>query len=477
VSAPSPWNNRLTGVRLAKQNYAALYAQDEWHLRPNLTLNYGLRYEYYTVMKEDKNRDVIFNIITGQIDPSYNDFYDSSKLNFGPRLGLSWSPQAMNGKTVFCVGAGYYYGPGQTEDQIQPIESDRASRTLTSGVAYPINPQAILGSFNINNPNLGFQPRAYAPGYLLPEKVLSYTTSIQQEFGGAVLTVAYVGSQGRNLFLRSIANRITGVSTNPNTGQAIIQRQFGNRFAEVDYKTSGGTDHYDSLQVTFNRRFRRGLTLASQYTWGHSIGDSDGSNEARTAAIYYDFAADRGNNNFDVRQSFNFSALYDLPFGAGHRFDFASNRAADLVLEPRRRSCARWLGTGWDSECAHQHSDRGNIVRPDVVYRDNRTGLIYTSPVKDAAGRVVSTALINVPGGGASRNVRRPDVVAGVNPYLPTTRGYILNPAAFAVPAPGTFGNLARNALSGPSLAQLDLTLSKRFRLAERINLELRGEL
>ena len=90
----------------------------------------------------------------------------------------------------------------------------------------------------------------------------------QQLPGNTVLTVAYVGSQGRNLFLRSITNKIVSVGMNPTTGAAIVNREFGNRFAEIDYKTSGGNDHYNSLQVTANRRFAAGLSLGAQYTWG-----------------------------------------------------------------------------------------------------------------------------------------------------------------------------------------------------------------
>ena len=117
----------------------------------------------------------------------------------------------------------------------------------------------MLGGYNINDPNLGFQPRAYGAGYTLPEKVLSYTASIQQELpGNAVLTVAYVGSQGRNLFLRSWTNGIVGVTMNPTTGAGNAVLQFGPRFAQIDYKTSGGTDHYDSLQTTLEPAVQQG---------------------------------------------------------------------------------------------------------------------------------------------------------------------------------------------------------------------------
>ena len=140
------------------------------------------------------------------------------------------------------------------------------------------------------------------------------------------------GSQGRNLFLRSITNLITGVDMNQTTGAAIVTRQFGSRFSEIDYKTSGGTDHYDSMQITLNRRYSTGLSLAGQYTYAHSIGSSGGSNEANTAQNPYDLGAECGNNNFDVRHSANFAALYDLPFGRGSGMARTCARPADLLV-------------------------------------------------------------------------------------------------------------------------------------------------
>jgi hypothetical protein len=116
------------------------------------------------------------------------------------------------------------------------------------------------------------------------------------------------------------------------------------------------------------------------------------------------------------------------------------------------------------------------VVRPDIVYQDTRNGTFVASPIV-VNGSPVTVPVINVPGGGNFRNFRRPDYVAGVNPFIQTSdKRYMLNPAAFAIPAPGTFGNLGRNALHGPSLSQVDLTLQKQFPITEKIKMEFRAE-
>ncbi|MBI4890834.1 MAG: TonB-dependent receptor [Acidobacteria bacterium] len=465
VSAPNPLHGGIATNRFLKQSYSIFYAQDEWRIRPNLTLNYGLRYEYYSVLHEANDLYTLF--IVGQ-GLTKGPWYQSSKTNFGPRLGLSWSPSRFNNKTVLRIGGGYFYGPGQTEDQIQPIDSDRVTVTLTN-VSFPVDSQKIIAGVDPSNMT-GFTPRAYAPGYTLPEKVLSYTASLQQQFGGGtVLTVAYVGSQGRNLFLRSWANGIVGVSMNPTTGVGSGILEMGSRYGQMDYKTSGGTDHYDSLQTSVQRRFSKGLTLGGQWTYSHSLGNTGGSNEAQTAQNPFNFEADRGNNAFDVRHSMNATALYELPIGHGRKFMADAHPVAEALLGGWQVGGVLNARTGLPVDVT--------IARNDIAYRDTRNGTFVNSPIL-VGSQVVTVPVINNPYGGAFRNNRRPDVVAGVNPFLETgDRRYILNPAAFSTPAPGQFGNLGRWALHGPGLIQTDLTLQKKFRVSERFNVEFRSEL
>jgi carboxypeptidase family protein len=531
VSAPSPFNNGATGQRFAKQEYYIGFAADEWKIRPNLTLNYGLRYEYYTPLREDRNLQVLFDITNGTLRNPTEDAFQSSKTNFGPRISMTWSPNPNSsgffggGRTVLRGGFGLFYGPGQTEDQIQPVESDRISSTFTSNpifaggppLAFPLDTTAAVAFFtNPANVNIrSYQPRAYSPDYKIPEKVYQYTFSVQQElFNDTVLTAAYVGSQGRNLFLRSVANKIlpgqTTVLNNvsslpagvgvvnladPVTGRITAVRtvrEFSiisgsnvqNPFAEVDYKTSGGEDSYNALQMTLARRLTTGLTLNAQYTFARSFGNTAGSNEARTSAIPDNFEADRGYNNFDVRHTFNISAVYKLPFGKGTSHDFGSVGNALL---------GDWEVGGIVNARSGLPIEVG-ITRPDVLIQCAAptcpvtiNGVATAVPsgfVAQLPGTINAAnplplgfmGVVNTPGGGASRNVRRPNLIPGVDPYLNNDRN-VINPAAFSIPLPGAFGDLSRNALRGPKFTQFDLIFNKRFRISESSDVEFRTEI
>ncbi len=490
LSDLSPFTG-LSGNALVKQTFYIGYAQDEWKIKPNLTLSYGLRYEYYSPLHENRNKDVFFNIPTGNIITNYNgDWFHSNQNNFGPRVAITYAPAAMDNKTVLRMGIGTYYGPGQTEDQIQPEANDRVSRTFTNtanpGVVYPLNPQTdVYATYNINSPTLGYQPRAYAPTYKVPERVTTYTASIQQELPGSVqLLVGYVGSSNRNLFLRSITNLITNVTTNPTTGVGAVTRQFGNRFAEIDYKTSGGTDQYHSLQTSLQRRFTNGLSLGAQYTWAHELGTSSGSNEATTAQEPLQLFGARpefGRGAFDIRHSLNITTLYGLPFGRGKAFNLSG--PMDIVAGGWQLGGIVNFRSGVPIDVLIQRNDIAYVGQVGPY-----AGQTFANPVIDAArcpaftvngavyaGGLCTLAVQNVPFGGNSRNIRRPNIIPGVNPYLKQGLQY-LNPAAFTTPAAGTYGNSRRNNLSGPNLAQLDLTLQKEFGLTEQFRLKFQSD-
>jgi hypothetical protein len=473
LSEPSPFHNGASGLKHIRQQYYVGYVQDEWRAARNLTLNYGLRYDYYQPLTEADNRIVKFNIVTGQLDPDTTPFYKSKKTEFQPRLSGTYQ---LNAKTAIKAGGGLFVGPGQTEDQIQPIEAERISTTISTGplLSYPIDPAAIRANFTSNPNTRTYQPRAYSNDYTLPEEVWEYSASLQRELGYKMsASVSYVGSQGRNQFLRSIANRLIGVQSNGGaaatqvrefdivtcqdgtvgTGilcpgavgtQAFTIASVQKPYAEIDYKTSGGDNSYNSMQLALTRRSPTGVSMNVQYTYGVSKGTSGGSNEAvsagNNARSLADFEYDRGYNNFDVRHTMNASLLYELPFhGAltgGWSVGGIVNARSGLPVEVL-------------------------IARNDIVYRDDATGIYYLNQL---AGR---TAVINTPGGGLTRAKRRPDLVPGVDPFIRDGGLVMLNPAAFAVPQPGTFGNLQRNSIHGPNFWQADLVVAKRVALSK----------
>lgn len=524
------------GLSKGQQHYLIGYGQDEWRIRPNITLNIGLRYEFYSVNKEKDDRAVIFDAASGKLLPSDTPLYQTARNNFGPRLGITWAPDFLKGKTVLRAGGGIYYGPGQYEDLIQPIESNvfRSNTTLANGLTTTTG--AAVSA--IGGTQARFTPRAYdVNGYRVPERVGQYGASIQQQLpGNTVLTVGYVGSQGRNLFLRSITNRIlpgnavilnnsplpTGVgvitrcSVAPINGTCpgaisgittvrefdvvgksfdavsgtIINNPAGllQPFGEIDYKTSGGRDRYDALQIQINRRFTKGLTLNAQYQFGRSFGNTQGSNEAQTAQNPYSFEEEFGNNTFDIRHSGNITALYELPFGKNRKYELGG--IADFFLGGFQ------IGGVYNGRAGSPINVF--ITRPDTVFVCNNSAgcNLGTAPgaATNAANGLVVNALptasatvfnsgfigvINTPGGNASRSTRRPDLIPGVNPFLTIGDGNLryLNPAAFATPAPRTYGNLPRNFLKGPAFHQFDLTLQKRFGITERANVEFRTEI
>jgi hypothetical protein len=544
-SDPSVFNNGFTGQRLAKSTYYIGYAQDEWKIRPNLTLNVGLRYEHYTPLEEDHNAQVFFDTTNGVIKPSTPDNNPlKGNHTFGPRLAVTWSPSPSGsgffggGKTVLRGGFGVFYGVGQVEDQIQPTESDRIASTVSNS-AFDPNIAAFVTAtrlaFIANPNNRVYQPRAYASEYRIPEEVISYTASWQQELPyKLVSTVAFVGSNGRNLFERGLSNTLRGGNativngqqlptnagvvnrTDPTTGRIIgvtsirvfdiinnaaacgasAANPICKPFAEIDTKTSGGTDNYRAFEFTLSRRIGTGVTLNSQYTFSRSFGITSGSNESRTAAVPFggtprpsgdtnNYAADLGYNSFDVRHTFNFSAVYDLPFGKGKRYDFGSvgntilgNIEIGTIFNARsglpvdititRPEVAAVCATA--GGCTINNSATTTTLVPQG-FTVQVPSVSSTQPMP-----VGFTAVVNAPGGGASRQTRRPDLLPGVSPYLNNDRNFI-NPAAFAVPAAGTFGSLPRNALKGPGFNQFDLIFAKRFRFNESTNLEFRTEI
>jgi hypothetical protein len=416
------------------QFYAIGFAQDTWRATSRLTLELGLRYDFYSVVKEKDGKAKPFFIEENAFGTDPNQFYNPDKNNVAPRLSMVYQ---LTDTTALRAGYGHFYGPGQFEDRIQPIENFIERRRVQStdvaggALAYPVDPATYRNLLSV---------RGYT--HDRPDEYnVQYGASVSQELPGAVnLTVGYTGSRGKDMFLRGVANTFdnaTRVRQHTTAGQ-------------VDYKTSGCVDglvinsnpisgcgkaSYDALQISATRRFRGGLSGGLQYQLSRNEGTTQGSNEAATASNTFDYNSESGANSTDIPHSFNGALVYMLPFqgalAGGWRIGGLLNARSGVPINV-------------------------TINRPDTV----------------AVGGVTVT---NIPGGN-TRGTQRPDLVPGVDPYLKQDVRW-LNPAAFAAPLPGTFGNLPRNFLRGPNFWQLDLNLSKDVRFSDAQGLQFRVEL
>jgi carboxypeptidase family protein/TonB-dependent receptor-like protein len=428
------------------------YFQDQWKLRPNFTLNLGLRWEYYAPITESHGRSRIFDIVQCAnavpndpgICPQGTPFFYPNYHNFDPRLSFAWSPTRFHDKTVIRAGYGIYSGAGQNDDLNSGLESNTNAISLTSSdvpnLSYPIDPFIPLAS------TTGRTPRAldrHRRDLYAEEWGLSIQQSLPHEF---VLQTGYFGTVGHRLFARNYINLCNNTLAEREAGTCT--RQLAGVGA-VDIKYNDGNSTFNALQVSLQRHFTSGFMFATNYMWSHSINDgSIGGGESNAPENANCRLCDRGPSVYDIRHNLVVSALYDLPFGPGKRYLDGDGLAGKV------------LG-GWQLSGIQTY----------------HTGHPLTVTVDRS-----SSSLLD----GNSNSDQRPDLVPGVplipanqNPnnwisetYLPD--GTPVSP--FAVPADFTWGNAGRGLIRAPITWQTDVSLSKTARISERFSLQITAQ-
>jgi outer membrane receptor protein involved in Fe transport len=425
-------------------NGFSLFAQDAWRVRPTLTISAGLRWEYFGILSSDNNNllsnlDAHGNLVVVG-SPTLQQLYHRDGDNFGPRLGVAWSPLS---RTVVRANYGIYY------DYVpQDIMLDNF--TNSAGVSTnPIGPQPVTGlNFNQNAfngsdtstpiltptvfPNsIFFIPRNFSTPYMQ-----TWSLNLQQQVGNSIgLEAGYVGTKGTHLVRLLDANQPdtqTGLRPNPNF-------RFMDEFASISNST------YHALQLAARVRAWHGVSGFAGYVFSKSLDDaSDGIDfNFATAALPQNsnnLKAEHGPSTFDNR----------------HRFTTALNYQA-----PAWGALPQKLGAGWQLNTIVT-AQSGRPI-PIVNSLDNSTVPANQQfPFFDTA----------------SNFHQRPNVVPGQPFVLPNWNamtGY-LNPQAFVQPANGTFGNLGRNAIYGPGFWNADFSVTKNTNLTERLLLQLRFE-
>jgi hypothetical protein len=438
----------------------SFFGQDDWKVSPTLTLNLGLRWDYFTQATERFDAQSNYNPANDTLTraggnaPGGRDLVNSDKNNFGPSVGFSWSGFKSD-KTVVLRGgyaikyavdtpgipgilqanppSGNGYGCSLTQYGTASCPQLPARFSLDTGIPFPIVTNNIA-------PGQTFTPPAGASVvYLNPnihnEMFHQYNLTAQWEFHPNWLAeVGYVGSRGRNLLtVRNIGN---------STGGFPGSRQITTRgtVQEIDYT---GKSWYDSFQSKLERRFSQGMSIISTYVWSHALDNSPGNFcTGGTGPSTCGFANplhpefDKASSDFDVRHRFSFASVWELPFGKGKRYAGDISHAADLFV-------GGWqLNTDLYIQSGPAYSVFANGVRVDLI----------GDPTPTDAQRA---------------------------------RGLELNPAAFRAavtpvfasdPGGPKFGSLGRNVFRGAREEFVNASLFKNFHVTETFNVQLRAQ-
>jgi Carboxypeptidase regulatory-like domain/TonB-dependent Receptor Plug Domain len=438
VGYPTSTTHNPYAPWIYERNWAInVFAQDDWKVTPTLTLNLGLRWELNTPFETRGNTQSSLNTVTGQllvagVDGNPPNLYHYDYNNFGPRVGFAWSPGAQ--KTVYRGGYGIYYNAATTYNGIGQIYFNppfRLPQTFNSTVASPItlsNPFPLTGGAGSNTLS-GIDPN-FATAY-----IQQWGAGVQRTLAGNfVLDVSYFGSKGTRL--PNYVN-INQPSAGPGTTAQVNARRPYPQWGNIGWYESNANSTYHSLLARLEKRFSHGVTFLTSYTYGKSIDDSPGfasnSDSSKSAPQNsWNLAAEKGLSDFDIRNRFVLSAVYELPFGSKRQF-LASGWVSNVV-------------GGWQLNWIFS-AQSGHPLTP-----------YYTANISNTFGAA-----------------DRPNVAGDPNSG-PKTANAWFNVAAFTAPAAGTFGNAGRNIIRAPGLEDLDITLARDFRVKERVSMKFRVE-
>jgi hypothetical protein len=430
---------------LRTQSYN-FYVNDSFRIRPRLTLNVGLRYEYNTPPVDTEDRANVYDVATRRLvrvgtNGVPRGGFTPDKNNFAPRIGFAWTV-GEDQKTVVRAGYGVYYdqspfAPGEALYFNSPFFDNNFFFSLPGLPLTLSNPFPSFFPFPLPDSALAIQ-RDLRTGYMQ-----HWNLNVQRELpGNSILEIAYVGSKGTKLLTARDINQPQPSPLPP--GLPFVPRP-NPQFDDIDLLESRANSNYNSLQARLQRRLSNGLAGLVSYTWSKSIDDASNffssAGDPNFPQNSYDARSERGRSNFDVRHRVSASYSYDLPFGNGRRYLSNSGWASTLL-------------SGWQT-----------------------FGIVTWQ-----TGRPFTVALLSeIDNSGTGRSILgfgandRPNIVGNPDPSRRSPQQWF-NQSAFTFPARGTFGNAGRNILEGPGYRNVNASLVKNTALSERVDLQIRAE-
>lgn len=483
-----------------------MYVQDDWRVRPNLTLNLGFRYDIQMPPTARHNEQAYFDFhalnpisvttgvpVYGQIvynSPGNRGLYNPNLNDFAPRIGFSY---AVMPKLVLRGGYGIYYArnfyggngpdPGYSTSGVWTSSADGIHVITPLAQAFQTGLVPVTGNALAGLTSVGQSPPVVNP-YRPDPMTQQFSLGFQYAFSpNDVVDINYVGSRGRRITLGGMnygqldpkylsmgsalnttlpanpyATALSSLGLPPPScpytkAQSLMPfPQYCGAVSAIDEPV--GINNYNALQAKFTHRFGQGLLFMASYTFSKFLSDVGGPEEwgsingnqgGSSIRNFYDLKADWSVDGDNIPQSLVLNYVYELPVGRGKKVGGSMSRAKDAVV-------GGWEVSGITTVQSGFPLSIGPGTNSESVFGGNQHAQLTGKPFK--SGNC-----------GGSNGV----------PSIPVGSKYcFFNPAAFEAPAPFTFGNAPRylSHLSAPGYVNQDLTLAKWFSLTERLRLQ-----
>jgi hypothetical protein len=457
---------------------AAFFGSDDVRVSSHVTLNLGLRwglqsgwgvknnlfgtYDPYLPNSADGGVYSGAILFGGRSDPKFlgsgnlTTIQNGDYRQFAPRIGVAWSPRD---KWSVRASYGVFDAPRDAENYTDGAlglgfnpHNNGNGGYVNGSSAFPLSggPPAgtvVFPTLQTLSPTISnFSGAEFYPRNMPTTYVQQLLFSVQHEFTrGLLLDTSYVYTRGTNL------NYATNTNQAPLSALGCTGNNCGNPnpvFNYINAQIYDGWSNYNALQLRLQKRMSYGLNFQVNYAWSKSLDTGTGGGHGSVIDIYqnaYHPGANYALSDFNAANTLVGQIVYELPFGKGRQF--ALHGPLDQVAGGWRISgLFQWHG-----------------------------GTPFTPVIQGSVADGIDPGLAPSIGESGTNNYLYPELVGNPKVSNPTIHGWF-NPAAYANPAPGTFGNSGRNTLIGPGFANVDISLAKEFPIHERVRLEIKAD-